>query len=368
MEGWPGAAGEGRGALQVPLADLQPLLALAQSTGAGDVPARFGLSPDRTAADAGGTIPLTDYFRFWRAMKQASREETLYLSARPLVTGTSDFVISDAARTATLADGMERIARAYNLLHGGDYNRVERHGRALVYFVDDAAFPYAQSSETYIQLCLEGVLLFLHATFCTLAGEDLTPMLRRVHTRRPAPRDATPLALWDAPVTYGAAGFGLTYDAAIAARPLTEGYGLPPDHAVHNRLIALIEARQTAPAPAASDLARRAREALADGFQDQAVVARRLGVSVATLRRRLAADGTSFRGLRREVLNGAARDRLAEGSSVGDVAEALGFSDCRSFTRAFKAWNGVTPSGWRERNCSLKDEPSGRRQGDPHAV
>lgn len=354
--------------MEVPLADLQPLLSLAEDTGAGDVLARFGLSPERAAADPGAMIPLTDYFRFCRAMKQASREETLYLSARPLVTGTSDFVISDAARTATLADGMERIAQAYNLLHGGDYNRVERHGRALVYFVDDAAFPYAQSSETYIQLCLEGVLLFLHATFCTLAGEDLTPMLRRAHTRRPAPREATPLSLWDVPVTYGAAGFGLTYDAAIATRPLSEGYGLPPDHAVHNRLVALIEAGQAGPAPAASDILRRAREVLADGFQDQPVVARRLGVSVATLRRRLAADGASFRSLRHEVLNASARDRLAAGARVGDVAEALGFSDCRSFTRAFKSWNGVTPRGWRERNCSPQDEPSGRRQGDPHAV
>jgi AraC-like DNA-binding protein len=29
-----------------------------------------------------------------------------------------------------------------------------------------------------------------------------------------------------------------------------------------------------------------------------------------------------------------------------DVAQVLGFSDSRSFSRAFKAWNGVTPSNW----------------------
>jgi AraC-like DNA-binding protein len=298
------------------------------------------------AAEPGAMLSLSDYFRFWRAMKRISGEETLYLSARPLVTGTSDFVISDAARTATLIDGMERIACAYNLLHGGEYNRVERHGRALVYFVDDAAFPYTQASENYIQLCLEGVLLFLHATFCTLVGEDLTPALKRAHTRRPGPRSDTPLALWDVPISYGAAGFGLTYDAAIGSLRLRGGNKLPPDHAVHNRLISLIEDRQS-PVAGGSDLVRLVRQALSDGLQDQTVVATRLAFSVATLRRRLAAEGTSFRELRHEVLNESAKLRLSGSSAIGDVAEELGFSDCRSFTRAFKGWNGVTPSLWK---------------------
>ncbi|MDB5497938.1 MAG: transcriptional regulator, AraC family [Phenylobacterium sp.] len=77
--------------------------------------AQFGLSPQRVATEPGAMLSLSDYFRFWRAMKQISGEETLYLSARPLVTGTSDFVISDAARTATLLDGMERIAQQFQV-------------------------------------------------------------------------------------------------------------------------------------------------------------------------------------------------------------------------------------------------------------
>lgn len=334
--------------MDVPAADLMPLLTLAEATGPEprEVLAQFGLAPQRVAAEPGAMLSLSDYFRFWRAMKQISGEETLYLSARPLVTGTSDFVISDAARTATLLDGMERIACAYNLLHGGEYNRVERRGRALVYFVDDAAFPYTQASETYIQLCLEGVLLFLHATFCTLVGEDLTPALKRAHTRRPAARADTPLGLWDIPISYGAAGFGLTYDAGVAALPLTSGDRLPPDHAVHNRLIALIEDRQASPS-GEGDLVRLVRQALSDGLQDQTAVAARLACSVATLRRRLTAEGTSFRELRHAVLNESAKLSLSGSSQIGDIAEQLGFSDCRSFSRAFKGWNGVPPSLWK---------------------
>ena len=71
-----------------------------------------------------------------------------------------------------------------------------------------------------------------------------------------------------------------------------------------------------------------------------------MGLSVATLRRRLSGEGFTFRALREEVLNETARRLLSGGKSVSDVAEALGFSDARAFNRAFKDWNGVTPKAF----------------------
>jgi AraC-like DNA-binding protein len=51
--------------------------------------------------------------------------------------------------------------------------------------------------------------------------------------------------------------------------------------------------------------------------------------------------------LRHAVLNESAKLRLSGSSQIGDIAEQLGFSDCRSFSRAFKGWNGVPPSLWK---------------------
>ena len=46
-------------------------------------------------------------------------------------------------------------------------------------------------------------------------------------------------------------------------------------------------------------------------------------------------------------------ERLLETRDIATVAEeALDFSDPRAFTRAFKAWNGVTPSDYRLRQLS----------------
>jgi AraC-like DNA-binding protein len=68
-----------------------------------------------------------------------------------------------------------------------------------------------------------------------------------------------------------------------------------------------------------------------------------MGLSVATLRRRLSESGTNFRNLRHQTLNKMAQSMLRQGRPIVDVAEALNYVDVRSFSRAFKAWNDLTP-------------------------
>ncbi|MBI1365191.1 MAG: helix-turn-helix domain-containing protein [Alphaproteobacteria bacterium] len=91
------------------------------------------------------------------------------------------------------------------------------------------------------------------------------------------------------------------------------------------------------------------REQMRKGVVDQRGVARALGVSVATLRRRLSEEGASFREIRKEILNGTAQSLLRRNRPIADIAEALGFSDFRSFNRAFREWNGLTPRAYIKR-------------------
>jgi AraC-like DNA-binding protein len=91
------------------------------------------------------------------------------------------------------------------------------------------------------------------------------------------------------------------------------------------------------------------RSAIKRGVIDQTRVAALLGVSTATLRRRLEIEGASFREVRQDVLNGAAKALLNKGRAVAEVADELGFSDFRSFNRAFKSWNGETPAAFSQK-------------------
>ena len=334
-------------ALPLPAQDVARLIGCA----AADWPklrARFEASGQTLGED--GAVRLADYFRLLRWLASTAGEETFSLSQRPILFGAVELVMSRARASASIGEGLQRIAATYNLLHGGDYNRVEWRGAQLVYSIHDDAFPYTRErDDDALHFALESALIFVHAAVCELAQADVSASLRRMMTKRPAPAGcgAAALGFWTAPVQFEREAYGLAFDGALAGRPLGRPAGeLAADAALHNRILELIESRRLIlETPSVEDEVRRA---LRDGLPDQGSVARRLGLSVATLRRRLATTGQTFRGLQQELLNERAQARIREGLLLAEISEELGFSDLRAFTRAFRRWNGRTPSAFRE--------------------
>lgn len=83
-------------------------------------------------------------------------------------------------------------------------------------------------------------------------------------------------------------------------------------------------------------------------FPDEEQTAHKLHMVSRTLRRKLAAEGTSYKQILSEVRKQLAIKYLRETRvSVEDVAAALGFSDASSFRQAFKRWTDRTPSDYR---------------------
>ncbi|HEX4446203.1 MAG TPA: helix-turn-helix domain-containing protein, partial [Polyangiaceae bacterium] len=84
---------------------------------------------------------------------------------------------------------------------------------------------------------------------------------------------------------------------------------------------------------------------------DMAVVARDLGMSVRSLRRRLTEDGASYRAVLEDALATVATRMLGDSRrSIQETAHAMGFSDPTAFHRAFKRWTGMTPKEYREKS------------------
>jgi AraC-like DNA-binding protein len=74
-------------------------------------------------------------------------------------------------------------------------------------------------------------------------------------------------------------------------------------------------------------------------------LAQTLNIGAQTLRRRLKVEGTSYPIIKDEIRRDLAIEfLLTSNRSVNQISEALGFSEPRSFTRAFKQWTGVSPS------------------------
>jgi AraC-like DNA-binding protein len=74
-------------------------------------------------------------------------------------------------------------------------------------------------------------------------------------------------------------------------------------------------------------------------------------MSERTLQRRITEEGTTYRDLVMEARQELGRKLLADPSAdINEVACLLGYQDTSSFYRAFREWEGVTPSQWRELN------------------
>jgi AraC-like DNA-binding protein len=84
---------------------------------------------------------------------------------------------------------------------------------------------------------------------------------------------------------------------------------------------------------------------LAGSRPEISAVARELGLSDRTLQRRIIDDGATFRQLLLEARQELAHEYLNRPEmDVTEVAFLLGYEDSNSFYRAFRTWEGTTPS------------------------
>lgn len=90
------------------------------------------------------------------------------------------------------------------------------------------------------------------------------------------------------------------------------------------------------------------KRSLIEGGLDIRAVANELCMSDRTLQRRLTGEGTTFKQLLTQARHEQARKYLADPKfNIKEVAFLTGYEDENSFYRAFRLWEGGTPSNWR---------------------
>ncbi|KKC24141.1 AraC family transcriptional regulator [Sphingomonas sp. SRS2] len=341
-----------RGAPVLTVGAARPLLAVmgASELTPAQVFRRAGLAPDLFDGDDDGTIRLSDYFRICEQMALQGGDESCHVSLRPLMVGTSELVQARLRGCTTMAEVMEVLANSYNIIHGHRYNQVQRRGQLVSYVIDDANFPYAfDPDDAFVIVSLECLLVYVHVLLLSLA---LAPLpLRAVRTRGPAGAGRGHLAFLGAPLRSAAPIFGLDYDIALEGMAVTPAASpVLSARTIYGGVADMLD-RIGPVAAAVADIVGRVEREIAGGRHDQAEVATALGMSIASLRRRLGEAGLSFRETRAALLNSMARAALDEGAAIVDIAENLGFSDGRSFARAFRQWNGLAPGDYRRQHC-----------------
>ncbi|NNC38068.1 MAG: helix-turn-helix domain-containing protein [Hyphomonadaceae bacterium] len=89
------------------------------------------------------------------------------------------------------------------------------------------------------------------------------------------------------------------------------------------------------------------KKAIIENTLSTQTVATALNMSERTFRRRLLAEGLTYRNLVDEVRQAMCRDCMANNMSFTGIAKTLGFNDQSAFTRAFRKWYGTAPSNYR---------------------
>ena len=84
------------------------------------------------------------------------------------------------------------------------------------------------------------------------------------------------------------------------------------------------------------------------GIPTMETIASDLNMSSRSLRRSLAAEGTSFRELDEQVRRERADELVGEGFTVSDVATRVGYATSSAFVNAYKRWCGITPGSSRK--------------------
>ena len=109
-----------------------------------------------------------------------------------------------------------------------------------------------------------------------------------------------------------------------------------------------------------SAVARLVSEGVKNGRLSAEEIAYELAMSKRTLCRRLKEANSSIREIRQATLIPIAKELLSQNLDLSTIAYRLGYSDCRSFARAFKRSVGLAPADYRKRiaNARLIPEPS----------
>lgn len=324
------------------LGHLQPLIDAAK---AGGVDLRM-----IEEKGAGGEIAIADYFRLQREIGLASDDLTAQLSSRKLTYKTGSFVVSQLQRATSLLGAMEGLVEYFNMMHGDAYNSLRFSDRTVSLVVDDSSFPYSfRDDQEFLHTVGDCLLIKIHCLLDSLSKGAADKALKRVRLQRKRGEICERQnRFWSVPIEYGVPAYELVYDYDVACQPspMPQEVDLSSD-GLFARVINYLEEHR--PATEDHSIVARMLDLIDGGMTRQSDVARRLGMSVATLRRRLGEEGVSFRDLLLETRLRQAEAMLKRGCSVAHATEELDYSDIRAFNRAFKRWKGITPAAFAER-------------------
>jgi AraC-like DNA-binding protein len=306
----------------------------------------FFLSPSTISpaalADPNVRLPRKQFLRLLKTALDKTGDPAIGLHAAERLEPGDCGVIEYLARNcATLREAVECAARNIGLIcETAEVDLVES-GKAATFrcrIKDGFTWP-AAVNEFIVASCL--------ATGRRYIGVQAPPFeIHFIH------REATNIEeyrrVFKAPLKFNAAYNAIVFDKRMLELPVL---GASPEL----RAAFELRAREAlcgaaGEEPIGSLMHAEVAKQLRSGRASMELAAQTMHMSVATLRRRLKQEGTTFSRIIDEVRRNLACEYLRNPEpAFGEVAFLLGFSHISTFYRAFKRWTGTSPAQFRKR-------------------
>jgi len=287
----------------------------------------------------GARVPAASFGALWLAVAKELDDEFFGLDSRRMKVGSFALLCRALLNHASVGGALREAQRGFALfLDDVRVELVEEGPRARL-LLHNRIQPLDAR-----RFADEALLVMLHGLLCWLAGRRIA--LRATAMAWPRPAHAAEYrrmfgtALqFDAPLT------SVEFDAGVLrARCAPSAASLREFLRDAPQSVFLKQVSE----PAWSERVRRRLRRGAD-WPPAELVAAEWGVSAVTLRRKLAAEGTSWQRVVDEVRHALALRLLGDRSrSIEQVAASLGYGDARSLHRAFRKWTGAAPGAHRD--------------------
>lgn len=300
-----------------------------------------GIAP-ALLADERARVTAHQAARLVRVLIDELDDEFMGLGPFPSKRGTFAMMCHAAVHSTDLLEALRRATTFYELFPGTPRFRIRYHeGQARV----ELDIRGVRDPDHF--MC-EGIMLIWHGFCSWLIGRRIPLIGMEFRYSRPK-HSAEYDLVFGCRSQFGCRTTAATFDRKYLAMPVIR------DKAALSEFLRYAPADLAAAPDYETSAGESVRRILANSHPAElpslAAVAGQLSVSPATLRRRLAEEGVSFRQHKDELRRDIAIDALTETSeTVEDIGRRLGFSEPSAFQRAFKRWTGSSPGVYRDEN------------------
>lgn len=311
---------------------------------------RARLLLERAGLCAPGAVPplrigMVDFWRCCAQNIQLTDDESHGLAAQPVPRGSLSVLFTAAKEADDLGGALRRLVEAARLVRKECHLSLSR-GRDMLRLTVTAE----PEGEVRAEIYAECFAIVTHCALRWLAGRRLDPLRVRGAAALKTMGGELLNAL-HAPIARAGTGVSIDYALSDMALPVLAGKYTAWGDVEFASFVAMLGEEEPGAEPAGDEGVEHARliAQFERGCFAESAVAAALGMSTASLRRRLSAGGHSFRALSAGYRADRLRDMLTTGMPLIDIAERLGLSDERSLRRFCAMHLGAPPAAYRKR-------------------